>query len=1057
MERRDFLKLAAGAVATTSLTQVAAHGAESRSQLADLAFGRPVKVSSVAYAPTPGFCAVDGTRWSWWIGAPEDPSSIEVDLQAVCTIHHVRIIFPHEKGDQFPRPSHAEDGWTPASDVFGSYAVAYRVDISTDGTSWNNIFHTSNGVGGELHLRIAPQPARYVRLTTQSRSWRQYGVAITEIEVLGTCAVPRPAPGGWTAPRPPRSSMAPVLPPRDDGYLLGGWEMAMLGPGGTQANGDEVSMPTFDSRTWYEATVPGTVLTTLVDQGVFPDPLFGLNNLQIPEALNKYAWWYRRTFTLPAKYKNKRTWIHFEGINYTAEVWLNGQRIGEIRGAFIRGLFDITDVLQARGANVLAVKVHPVSHPGLPNEQSWYTGFGPNGGETTRNGPNFLCTVGWDWIPGIRDRCTGIWDHVYLTTSGPVTIHNPQVKTELPLPDLSKATVTVEVEVRNASQIAIDGVLKGRIGDIAFQKNVALDAGETHIVVFDTKAFPQLVMRHPRLWWPNGYGEQYLHELNLTFEINGQESDHVKASFGVREFAYEKLPELVIKCNGHKIMCRGGDWGFDEAMKRIPYKSMEAWIRMHHLAHLTIIRNWTGESNSEEFFALCDKYGILVWTEFWMANPSDGPDPDNPALLLANAEDTFKRYRNHPCIVIWCGRNEGPPPVMINAVLAKMAKDLDGTRYYQPGSSFAGVQSGGPYCFEEPAKYYGPQFNGFKTEIGSVSVPTLDSLRTTMPEDQLWPNHNNTWAYHDYCRGGGANITTYETGMFRRFGATTNIEDFVNRAQMLNYEVYRGIFEGYMSKLWHNASGVILWMSHPAQHSTVQQLYAHDMQAHASLYGAKKGCEPIHIQLSPVDFSIDMINQTLVPLHGITIGALVYNLDGSLAGQTHHTMDAVANAKTPVFKLRLPEPLSEVYFVRLTVHDAGGALLGDNLYWQGRTNGNLRSMNTMPRVRPAGRVRLTKRGEMFSTVVELHNKGKTPAIAISLTPRKEKMTGPASRILPAFINDNYFSLMPGESKTVQMEFYTADAQGCKPVVEIAGWNIVQQTIACDGGEFKPIG
>ncbi|MGC9260945.1 MAG: glycosyl hydrolase 2 galactose-binding domain-containing protein [Phycisphaerae bacterium] len=1057
MKRRKFIKLAAAAVTASAAGPLAAGAAETEPQLTDLAFGRPVRVSSTAYAPTPGFCAVDGTRWSWWTSAPEDPSWIEIDLQTACVIHQVRIFFPHEKGDQFPRPSHAEEGWTPASAVFGSYAVAYDVELSVDGKKWNNVYSTNNGVGGDMHLRVEPQAARYVRLTSRSRSWRQYGVAISSIQVMGTCSVPRPAPGGWTAPRAARQSSTPVLPPREDGRLLGGWEMAMIGPGGTHAPAEEVSAPMFDSRNWYQATVPGTVLTTLVDQGVFPEPLFGLNNLQIPEALNKYAWWYRKTFTLPGEYKNKRTWIHFEGINYTAEVWLNGRRLGEIKGAFIRGLFDITDAVKARGTNVLAVKVHPVSHPGLPDEQSWKTGFGPNGGEPTRNGPNFLCTVGWDWIPGIRDRCTGIWSHVYLTSTGPVVLRNSQVKTKLPLPELSSATLSVGVEAFNAGSQAVHGLLKGNVGDIAFEKHVTIEAGARRIVNFNAREFPQLVMHHPELWWPNGYGGQYLYELNLAFEIGGIESDRIKTSFGVREFEYEKRPDLVIKCNGHKIMCRGGDWGLDEAMKRIPYKSMDTWIRMHHLANLNIIRNWTGESNSEEFFALCDKYGVMVWTEFWMANPGDGPDPDNPALLLANAEDTFKRYRNHPCIVIWCGRNEGPPPAIINAALERMANELDGTRYYQPGSSIDGAQSGGAYCFTEPAVFFEPRFGGFMTEIGSVSIPTLDSLRTTMPEDQLWPNHNNTWAYHDYCRGGGANIATFEAGMFRRFGPTTSIEDFVNRSQILNYESYRGMFEGYLSKLWHTTSGVILWMSQPAQHSVVQQIYAYDMQAHASFYAAKKGCESIHVQLSPVDFSVDLINLTLAPMHNVTVSALVYNLDGSLAGQTRHAMDAVANAKTPAFKLTLPEPLSEVYFVRLTIRDAAGALLGDNLYWQSRNNGSLRSMSTMPRVRPAGRVRLATRGEMFIAMVELHNSGKTPAIAISLTPCKEKMAGPARRILPAFIDDNYFSLMPGESKTVRMEFYTEDAAGCKPVVEIAGWNIAQQAIACDGGEFEPIG
>ena len=1054
MDRRHFLKSTTAATAVALTVQapqnpLAVAAPEQRAIVQDLAFGRPVRVSSTAYAPTPGQCAVDGTRLSWWTSAPRDPAWIEVDLQAQCTINRIRIVFPHEAGDVPPQSTR----WTPAHDVLGSYAVAYAIELSTDGKKWTTIFHTNNGVGGELHLPIEPQKARYVRMVCNKRSYSQYGVAVSSLEVFGQCTQMRPAPGGWTAPRPARKSASPVLPPRPDGHLVGGWDMEMIGPGGTHADGASISTPRFNSRNWHQATVPGTVLTTLVDQGVFPDPLFGLNNLQIPEALNKYSWWYRKSFILPESYHTRRVWLHFDGINYTAEVWLNGKRIGGIEGAFIRGVFDITDALRVNGTNVLAVRVNPVPHPGLPDEQSWKTGTGFNGGQPARDGPNFFCTVGWDWIPGIRDRCTGIWNHVFLSTTGPVAIRNPHVKTVLPLPDTSSARVTVAADVLNAGSQSVEGVLKGVIGDITFQKNITLNAGETRTVTFDAKDFPQLVMKQPRLWWPNGYGEQYLHELTLSFEINGQKSDSATTQFGVRQFEYEKLPELVIKCNGHKIMCRGGDWGLDEAMKRIPYKSMEAWIRMHHLAHITIIRNWTGESNSEEFFALCDKYGILVWTEFWMANPGDGPDPDNPSLLLANAEDTFKRYRNHACIAIWCGRNEGPPPAMINAALNKMAHELDGTRYYQPGSSFAGVQSGGPYFFQEPAAYFEPRYNGFKTEIGSTSVPTLDSLLTTMPEDQLWPNHNNTWAYHDYCANhphyhSAQDTTTYEAAMFRRFGATANIQQFVQRAQMLNYEVYRGIFEGYMSKLWHNASGVILWMSHPAQNSTVWQLYAHDFEAHASLYGAKKGCEPRHVQLSALDGSVDVINNTIQSLHDITVAALVYNLDGTVAGRTQQTMNASANAKTHGFVLKLPEQLSETYFVRLTMHSASGTLLSDNFYWQSQRDGDLRGMNNMPKVRPAGKVLLEKQSPMWKASVTLHNPASTPAIAIKLTPRKESMIGPSSRILPVFIEDNYFSLMPGESKSVTIEFHKDDTDGRNPIIEISGWNIDTSTLAC---------
>lgn len=247
------------------------------------------------------------------------------------------------------------------------------------------------------------------------------------------------------------------------------------------------------------------------------------------------------------------------------------------------------------------------------------------------------------------------------------------------------------------------------------------------------------------------------------------------------------------------------------------------------------------------------------------------------------------------------------------------------------------------------------------------------------------------------------------------------------------------------SKLWHDASGFILWMNDPAQHSTVRQLYAHDFEAHALLYGAQKGCEPVHVQPSPLDAVIDLINHTIIPLNGITVSAIFYNLDGTVGGRQSHTLDAAANARTRALKLLLPEKLSDACFVRLAITDATGAGLGDNFFWPARQDGNLHAINRMSPTTPTLDLVLRKVGTMYAATATLQNHSHTPAIAIKLTPRKQGMTGPESRSLPAFISDNYFSLMPGEAKTATLEFHQEDARGHLPTLEISGWNIPSHT------------
>ena len=245
--------------------------------------------------------------------------------------------------------------------------------------------------------------------------------------------------------------------------LAGGWRM--LGSSMMKTTGMFMAKAGFNATGWLVATVPGTALTTMIDRGVYPDSDYGLNNLVIPESLNKQDYWYRNEFTAP-KTTARRLTLTFEGINYVAEVWLNEKPLGTIKGAFIRGVFDVTDVLKPGQTNVLLVKLSPPPHPGIPHEQSVLGGPGENGGAMVLDGPTFMATEGWDWIPAIRDRDTGIWQPVVLSASGMVKIGDVQVITKLPLPDTSKADVEINVPLENASDKPVEGTLRVAIESV---------------------------------------------------------------------------------------------------------------------------------------------------------------------------------------------------------------------------------------------------------------------------------------------------------------------------------------------------------------------------------------------------------------------------------------------------------------------------------------------------------------------------------------------------------------------------------------------------------------
>jgi beta-galactosidase/beta-glucuronidase len=513
-----------------------------------------------------------------------------------------------------------------------------------------------------------------------------------------------------------------------------GWAMQDISH--VAATGAEISAAGFKADGWYAATVPGTVLTTLVNNGIYPEPLYGENARpeSIPESLNRTSYWYRTTMRVPLSYRGKHVWLHFDGINYAATVWVNGAQVGKIRGAFLRGVFDVTAQVKPGSTAVLAVLVDPQPHPGVPHEHTLRAGIGPNGGESAIDGATFLSTIGWDWLAAVRDRDTGIWQGVYLDASGPVRVKDTLVTTELPLPKTDSTDIAVATTVENMTDEAQTGVVRGRIDGIVFEKKVEVAAHSSQPVRFDVTTAPSLHMVNPKLWWPAGYGAQPMYTLQLEFVQGVAVSDVQKTSFGVRKVQYS-VPDsdnLTISVNGVKVFIRGGDWGLDEALKRAPRERLEAEIRLHRLANMNLIRNWVGQSTNEDFYELCDKYGILVWDEFFQPNPGDGPDVADVPTYMANVRDKILRFRNHPSIILWCARNEGDPPPEINAAIKTLMAELEPERLYQPSSASGhGVASHGPYHWQVPAKFYNVDFP-FKTEIGSVSVPTLESIHGMM-------------------------------------------------------------------------------------------------------------------------------------------------------------------------------------------------------------------------------------------------------------------------------------------------------------------------------------
>lgn len=843
------------------------------------------------------------------------------------------------------------------------------------------------------------------------------------------------------------------------------------GSGKLPEEGRSVSKGDFKTDNWYKATVPGTVLTTLVNNKVYPEPLYDENNRpeKIPEDLCKKDWWYRTTVKIPEDFKDKRIWLKFNGINYSAGVWVNGKYVGPVQGAFIRGIFDITrnyDVHPGKETTI-AVRISPQPTTGVPSEHIMGTTGGPCGGVGRLDGATFGCSVGWDWQSGIRDRNSGIWHKVFLSATGPAIIKDPYITTTLPnLPKLDLAHVSIDVPVQNVTDYPVKGVIKGSFGNVKFEKEIEVKPYFTETVKFTPADFPQLEIKNPKLWWPNGLGEPNLHELKLSFEVNNAVSDERKLNFGIREFKYfedgapsvEKgTPNFKLSVNGVRVFMKGGNWGIEEALKRIDYDRLETQVKLHRDLNFNMIRNWGGQSQSDEIFELCDKYGMLFWSEFWQFNDAN---PVWTGNYMANVADTVLRYRNHPSLVIWCARNEATPPKYLDDIVRYELIKLDPNRHYQPNSGgLFGYNSGGPYDWVPPlvySRYFeAPNYNKretFKTEIGSFSVPTIESIQGMFPKSE-WDGITDSWAEHNFCAGGGRK---YPEFMEKRYGAPKNLADFVQKAQLMNYETHKAMYEGRLARMFEPAEGVLYWMSIPSQPSFVWQLIQYDLETNASFFGVKKACEHQHIQFTETDGGqIQVINHLQKDLNGAKGSVAFYNFDGTLAGKKDFTVNAKAQSRTIVGKVEWPEKLSDIHFLKLDLKNAKGKTISDNFYWR-HINGspkdtqklrdyplldlcNFKEMANMPKVtiKADAKLRSSKNEQIID--LQLKNPSENVALMIHLQVQGKNSK---KRILPVSYSDNYISLVPGEKKVVSISFAKDSMKkGDSPVVMIDGWNV----------------
>jgi len=900
-------------------------------------------------------------------------------------------------------------------------AAEGSIQVSHDAQNWRDIQALPGGTGLTDDIKLAqPAQGRYVRVLMK-RPTSPDGYILSEIEVYGhggPVAQPKPAP---TA--------------RADGRLdLAGGRWRVQRDSLVQPEGATLSKPGFKDEDWVVATVPGTVLTSYLNVGAIPDPNYGENQLYISDSFFYADFWYRTEFAVPALTEGQHAWLNFDGINWKADVFLNGQKLGRIEGGFTRDRFDVTGRLAAGQKNALAVRVEKNATPGSVKQKT-FENPGKNGGALGADNPTYHASIGWDWIPTIRGRNTGIWNEVYLTLSGPVTLEDPLVTTALPLPDTSHADVSIEVDLSNHEIKPVTGILRGRFGDVQFEQRVTLGGSDRKRVKLDPSTHSALRIAAPKLWWPAGYGEPHLYNVELLFEAPGWKvSDAKTLQVGVRQMSYnEEGGKLRIWINGRRFVARGGNWGFSESMLRYRAREYDVAVRYHRDMHFTMIRNWVGQIVDDEFFEACDRHGVMVWQDFWLANPWDGPDPDDNDLFMRNVKDMVLRIRNHASIGLYCGRNEGFPPKPLDDGIRKTLADLHPGIHYISSSADGVVSGHGPYMAMPLSFYfkYGADTK-LHSEMGVPNIPAMESVRAMMPENALWPQ-GLTWGLHDFCQEGAQGGNSFSNMIEYDYGSAGNVEEWVSLAQFINYEGHRAMFEA-QSKY---RMGLLIWMSHSCWPSFVWQTYDYYFDPTAAYFGCKKGSEPLHIQWNPVSESIEVVNYNGGNVRSLSALAEVLNMDGTKKWEKTATLDSAEDSVTSCIKMEYPSGLTSVHFLRLSL-TLNGKTVSENFYMRGLEEGNYRAIRELPKVKLEAVTNSEVRGDRWRLTTDLHNVSGQPALMVRLKVVREKS---GDRILPALFSDNYVTLMPGEHRTIRIDVNAADTRGETPRVVVDGFNV----------------
>jgi exo-1,4-beta-D-glucosaminidase len=895
---------------------------------------------------------------------------------------------------------------------------------------------------------------------------------------------------------------------------LGGWQVQSSAS--VPQSGAQVSTPGFPTSTWLpvkpdNAGAVGTEVGALVQTGHCPDVFFSTNmktcfgymNMIGPDTIPMFSvpWWFRTDFAAHPSASQHADLI-INGVVGQADVWVNGREVATqatVQGDYTRYTFDVTGLLR-RGPNSLALEVYP-------------------------NDPTMMFTldnVDWTQIP--PDNNTGIQFPIQLHTSGPLALSNAHV-VQHNAPDLSTSALTLKADVTNHAGTAQRGLVSAIVtspngGSIRVSRSVTVAPGATRTVSFTASDDSRLLIHHPSVWWPYRMGGQPLYGLRMALAQRGFAPDRESETFGIRTITTRLIGPAPTAPHGSRqflvndvpFVFRGGGWSEDLFLR---YSSSNTATQIAEMRNLGLngIRT-EGKQMPDDFYEQMDRAGLLVDGGFqccdaWQLQDSGLTSDHDYQVLALSALTIGQNLRNHPSVLnfSWSDNNPTDRQEAVSLAAFRQADFQDpliASAEYKRGTTlpYSGEKEG-PYDWVPPSYWYDTTHfdptDDTRTNVGGAwafdsetsaghTVPTLDSIqRFLSPFEQQELSQNPKYnQYHANYEpdlpspdNGGYSFGTLfdlDTAISHRYGAWSSLDQYVEEAQVQNYETQRAEFEAYIDHSTNRnapSTGVVYWQLNKGWPTLLWDLYNNDFDQAGSFFGAKKANEALHVLYTYDTGTVTVDNLGGRDQHGLSVEAKVYGVNGKLLdSSTAHgvSVDAQGVARgllhPSVPPTTTPPAPARTYFVELLLRQHGG-VVDRNVYWLStqqdevnwaKTMGNPQATMTqfgnltqLQGLRPAS-VTVSARSApagpgSAETEVTITNTSSKPTVAFFL--RADVRRGSAAgvpapgdnQVLPIFWNDNDVTLWPGESETLRATYPRSELGGASPVVSVSGWNV----------------